>query len=53
MLKLSKKIDYALIAMHYIAFMENDQVVNTKTIAEKYNIPLELLAKILQKLAKK
>ena len=53
MLRVSKKIDYALIAMHYIAFMENDQVVNTKAIAEKYNIPLELLAKILQKLAKK
>ncbi|MBI1822621.1 MAG: Rrf2 family transcriptional regulator [Nitrospirae bacterium] len=52
MLKLSKKTDYALIAMHYIA-MENDQVVNTKAIAEKYHIPLELLAKILQKLAKK
>ena len=40
-------------AMQYIAFMEDDQVVNTKTISEKYNIPLELLAKILQKLAKK
>ena len=53
MLKLTKKIDYALIAMHYIAFTENDQVVNTKAIAEKYGIPLELLAKILQKLAKK
>jgi len=53
MLRLSKKIDYALIAMHYIAFLENDQVVNTKAIAEKYQIPLELLAKILQKLAKK
>lgn len=53
MLKLSKKIDYALMAMQYIAFMEDDQVVNTKTISEKYNIPLELLAKILQKLAKK
>ena len=53
MLRLSKKIDYALIAMQYIAFMEDDQVVNTKTISEKYNIPLELLAKILQKLAKK
>ncbi|MBI1819994.1 MAG: Rrf2 family transcriptional regulator [Nitrospirae bacterium] len=53
MLRLSKKIDYALIAMDYIAFIENDQIVNTKTIAEKYNIPLELLAKILQKLARK
>jgi Rrf2 family protein len=39
--------------MHCIAFMENEQVVNTKAIAEKYHIPLELLAKILQKLAKK
>ena len=53
MLKLSKKIDYALIAMNYIAFTESDQVVNTKSIAEKYQIPVELLAKILQKLAKK
>lgn len=53
MLKIQKKIDYALIAMQYIAFMANDQVVNTKAIAEKYHIPLELLAKILQKLAKK
>ncbi|MFI5305507.1 MAG: RrF2 family transcriptional regulator [Nitrospiria bacterium] len=53
MLKIQKKIDYALIAMQYIAFMANDQVVNTKAIAEKYHIPLELLAKILQKLVKK
>jgi Rrf2 family protein len=53
MLKIQKKIDYALIAMHDIAFMSNDRVVNTKAIAEKYHIPLELLAKILQKLAKK
>ena len=53
MLRVSKKIEYALIAMHYIAFIENDQVVNTKAIAEKFQIPLEMLAKILQKLVKK
>ena len=28
------------------------RVVNTKEIAEEYNIPLELLAKVLQALAK-
>src|SRR5207244_5221068 len=30
-----------------------DRVVNTKEIAEEYNIPVELLAKVLQKLGKK
>jgi Rrf2 family protein len=53
MLRLSKKIDYGLMAMGYIAFLDKERVVNTKEIAEEYSIPLELLAKILQKLAKK
>ena len=53
MLRLSKKIDYGLMAMGYIAFLDKERVVNTREIAEEYNIPVELLAKILQKLAKK
>lgn len=53
MLRLSKKIDYGLLAMTYIAFHENSRIVNTKEIAEEYNIPVELLAKVLQRLAKK
>jgi Rrf2 family protein len=53
MLKLSKKTDYALMAIQYMAFKGTERVVNTKEIAEEYNIPVELLAKVLQKLGKK
>ncbi len=52
MLKLSKKADYGLMAVHYIAFHQHDGVVSTKRIAEDLTIPAELLAKILQRLAK-
>ncbi|MBI3596170.1 MAG: Rrf2 family transcriptional regulator [Nitrospirae bacterium] len=53
MLKLSKKVDYGLMAISHIAYCEDDQkIVNTKRIAEEYSIPVELLAKILQKMAK-
>src|SRR5712692_6706893 len=53
MLKLSKKTDYALMAVQYMASRGVARVVNTKEIAEEYNIPVELLAKVLQKLGKK
>jgi Rrf2 family protein len=57
MLKISKKADYALMALQHIATVQFGEVtpgrvVNTKEIAEEYNIPLELLAKVLQTLAK-
>jgi len=52
MLKLSKKTDYALMAVQYMASKESHRVVNTKEIAEEYKIPVELLAKVLQKLGK-
>ena len=52
MLRFSKKADYGLMAVHYIAFHQHDGVVNTKRIAEDLGIPSELLAKILQRLAK-
>jgi Rrf2 family protein len=51
-LRLSKKADYGLMAVHYIAFHQHDGVVSTKRIAEDLMIPAELLAKILQRLAK-
>jgi len=53
MLKLSKKTDYALMAIQYMASQGTNRVVNTKEIAEEYKIPVELLAKVLQKLGKK
>lgn len=52
MLKLTKKIDYGLMAIAYIAWNHGERVVNTKEIAEVYSIPVELLAKILQRMVK-
>ena len=57
MLKFSKKADYALLALQYMATVQSGvdtvpRVVNTKEIAEEHNIPLELLAKVLQTLAR-
>jgi len=52
MLKLTKKTDYALMAINYMSGRNAAFVANTRNIAEIYNIPRELLAKILQKLAK-
>lgn len=52
MLRLSKKIDYGLMAISHIAYCRDAKIVNTKRIAEEYHIPAELLAKILQKMAK-
>ena len=52
MLRFSKKSEYGLMAVHYIAFHQQDGVVNSKRIAEDLGIPAELLAKILQRLSK-
>ena len=39
-------------AIAYIAWNHGERVVNTKEIAEAYSIPVELLAKILQRMVK-
>ncbi len=53
MLRFSKKADYGLMAIHYIAFHQHDGAINTKRMAEDVGIPGEPLAKILQRLAKR
>ena len=52
MLRFTKRADYGLMAIHYIAIHEKVGSVSTKRIAEEFRIPPELLAKILQRLAK-
>ncbi|MEW6324357.1 MAG: Rrf2 family transcriptional regulator [Nitrospirota bacterium] len=52
MLKFSKKVDYGLMAIRYLADHENEKIITTKAIADHCQIPGELLAKILQRLAK-
>lgn len=52
MLQLSKKVEYALIALRHMAMNQRGQVFTAKEIAAKYSISYELLAKVLQKLTK-
>lgn len=52
MLKIPKKVEYALLALNFISEDNNIGYVSTSEIAEKLDIPYELLAKILQKLKK-
>ena len=51
MLKLSKKIDYGLIALMHLAGAGSSSSWSAREIAEKYDLPAGLLAKILQRLA--
>jgi len=53
MLRFTKKADYGLMAIHYIAAKADEEAVSAKRIAEEFNIPAPLLAKILQRLAKR
>lgn len=52
MLRLSKKADYALIAMRHLASAEPGASSSAREIAEGYQIPAELLAKVLQRLVR-
>lgn len=51
LVRLSKKVEYGLIAIRHVA-ANPAGVVTAKEIAEKYKIPYELLAKVLQRLAR-
>jgi Rrf2 family protein len=53
MLRLSKKADYALIAMKHLATRPDSASASAREIAEQYDIPIELLAKVLQRLARR
>jgi Rrf2 family protein len=52
MLQLSKKVEYGLIALRHMAMHESGQVFTAKEISKVYDVPYELLAKVLQKLAR-
>jgi len=53
MLKITRKVEYALIALRHLQQLEKGQLSSARSMASIYGIPQELLAKILQKLAKK
>lgn len=53
MLRLSKKADYALLALSYMAVPGQRPTVSAREVSERHDIPLELLAKVLQRLARR
>jgi len=53
MLRLSKKADYALIAMKHLALRGETGSSSAREIAELYAIPIELMAKVLQRLVRR
>ena len=52
MLRLSKKADYGLLALQYLATDGAAGGASARTIAARFEIPVELLAKILQQLGR-
>jgi Rrf2 family protein len=53
MLRLSKKADYALIAMKHLACKASGgPSTSAREIAGQYDIPIELMAKVLQRLVR-
>lgn len=53
MLRLSKKADYALMALSYMAAPGQRATISAREVAERHDIPQELLAKVLQRLARR
>jgi Rrf2 family protein len=53
MLRLSKKADYALIAMKHLALRGDRSSSSAREIAALYDIPIELMAKVLQRLVRR
>jgi Rrf2 family protein len=53
MLKFSKKAEYSIIALKHMLNQPEGTVTSAKEISTRYNIPKEILAKILQLLSRK
>lgn len=53
MLRITKRSEYGIMSMKYIASFNGTHTCSARMIAEHFNLPHEILAKILQKLVKK
>jgi|TARA_B100001750_G_C15484750_1_gene587622 Rrf2 family protein len=52
MLKITRKVEYALIALRHMQLKQSDKLTSTKEIATRYGVPQQLLAKTLQHMAR-
>jgi Rrf2 family protein len=51
MMRMSMKTDYGLIALKHICSEPNGRLINAREISTRFNLPPNLLAKILQSLS--
>ncbi len=51
MIRISMKTDYGLIALKHMASLPEGELANAREIAERFSLPPNLLAKILQSLS--
>lgn len=52
MLKITRKVEYALIALRHMQSKNMDELTSAKEIATQYGIPQQLLAKTLQQMGR-
>ncbi len=52
MLKLSRRVEYGIMAVQYIAQKQGAEICTAKEIAAAHNISFDLLAKVLQRLTR-
>ena len=52
MLKITRKVEYALIALRHMQLKQPEELTSTKEIATRYGVPQQLLAKTLQHMAR-
>src|SRR5436305_1529792 len=52
MLRLSKKVEYGLIALRHLALLPDGRTATAKEIADEYALPYELCSKTLSRLTK-
>jgi Rrf2 family protein len=50
MLKINKRVEYALIALKYLSGSEIDKLISAREICDRFHLPFDPMAKVLQQM---
>ena len=53
MLRLSKKVEYALLSLQHLSGLRGEGIATAREMADRYHIPPEILGKVLQALTRR
>ena len=51
MIRINRKIEYALMALRHLQLTDGACLVTAKDLSERYQVPFDLISKVLQKMA--